>query len=291
MIAEKSEKPGSPGFSPALLRKWAEARLRKLPADLVSVVIPVKNCRKYLARCLSSLSVQSYPFLQVIIVDDGSDDGSLDIARGFADSDSRFTVIQNPGPDHGPGAARNLGLRECRGKWIQFTDGDDIPGTEMIRQMVMARRFPRKPGMFPVASYIKFQGEIPQHALNSGTGEPYKAAKMPRALHRILFDGDIIRKLGMEFPKLSYAEDSLFIADYMDRGEYDPVAAYDIRYFYRLSPGSLTRDPSIRVKNAAEAFFECRKRLEDMRRRGACQAAIEYMESVTDVCRRMGHVS
>lgn len=91
---------------------------------LVSVVVPVYNCREFLKECLDSLRNQSYGNIEVIIIDDGSDDGSDMIAQEFVDTDSRFTLIRQP--NCGVGSARNRGIESTSGRWIVFVDADDI---------------------------------------------------------------------------------------------------------------------------------------------------------------------
>ena len=77
-----------------------------------------------LADCLDSIAAQSFADLEVIMVDDGSADGSAGIARVKAAADPRFTLIQ---PGHGgPGGARNRGVERARGEYLAFVDGDDM---------------------------------------------------------------------------------------------------------------------------------------------------------------------
>lgn len=91
---------------------------------LVSVIVPVYNCREFLKECLDSLRNQSFGNIEVIIIDDGSDDGSDMIAQEFVDTDSRFTLLRQP--NSGVGSARNRGIESAAGKWIMFVDADDL---------------------------------------------------------------------------------------------------------------------------------------------------------------------
>ena len=88
-----------------------------------SVIIPVYNGAKVLGRCLDSILVQTYEDYQVVIVDDGSTDRSLSVARAYAASDDRFTVL--PSCHGGPGAARNKGLAAAQGEYVVYMDADD----------------------------------------------------------------------------------------------------------------------------------------------------------------------
>ena len=102
----------------------------------VSVVVPVYNCHEFLKECLDSLRNQMFGNIEIIVVDDGSDDGSDFIAQEFANTDSRFTLLRQP--NIGVGAARNRGLEAASGQWIVFVDADDILLPDAIRQMLDA---------------------------------------------------------------------------------------------------------------------------------------------------------
>jgi glycosyltransferase involved in cell wall biosynthesis len=97
----------------------AHHRQGELP--LVSVIIPVYNAGKYLAECLDSVLSQQYPHIEVITIDDGSNDDSLSILRGYGD---RIRIHQTRRA--GPAGARNAGLRLARGELIAFQDADDL---------------------------------------------------------------------------------------------------------------------------------------------------------------------
>lgn len=89
----------------------------------ISVIIPVYNVEKYLSRCIDSLISQTYGKLEIICVDDGSTDHSLDILKYYEKKDQRIKVFTQK--NMGPGAARNRGLNEAAGKYISFVDSDD----------------------------------------------------------------------------------------------------------------------------------------------------------------------
>ena len=90
---------------------------------LVSVIVPVYNVEAYLARCVASLRGQTYPDLEIILVDDGSADGSGLLCDSFAREDPRIRVIHQP--NAGVSAARNAGLEAASGAYVCFVDGDD----------------------------------------------------------------------------------------------------------------------------------------------------------------------
>lgn len=89
----------------------------------ISVIIPVYNAEKTLNRALDSLLRQDFEDFEVILVDDGSADSSLQILEGYALSDSRFSVIKKE--NGGPSSARNAGIEKARGDYLYFVDADD----------------------------------------------------------------------------------------------------------------------------------------------------------------------
>lgn len=100
----------------------------------LSVVVPVYNVEDYLEECLRSLADQSLRDLEVVMVDDGSTDGSAAIARRFADEDERFRLVSQP--NAGLGAARNTGIREAHGEFLAFVDSDDLVPSDAYARMV-----------------------------------------------------------------------------------------------------------------------------------------------------------
>lgn len=102
---------------------------------LVSIIIPVFNVEKYLYNCLNSVVSQTYKNLEIIVIDDGSTDKSLEISQKFLDNDSRFKIFLQE--NKGPSVARNLGLKRSNGKYFFFLDSDDTLDKQLIEHMVI----------------------------------------------------------------------------------------------------------------------------------------------------------
>lgn len=100
----------------------------------LSVVVPVYNVERYLAECVESILAQTYRDLELILVDDGSTDGSLALCRSLADSDPRVAVL--PLENGGVSRARNAGLDAATGDYVAFVDSDDWLDLDMFRQMM-----------------------------------------------------------------------------------------------------------------------------------------------------------
>lgn len=103
---------------------------------LVSIVIPVYNAAKYLERSIGSVRKQTYENLEVICVDDGSKDESLQMLKGYAAEDPGIKVISKE--NGGSSSARNAGLKVATGKYIGFIDADDYIETDMYMNLVSA---------------------------------------------------------------------------------------------------------------------------------------------------------
>lgn len=100
---------------------------------LVSVIIPMLNEEYALSRCLDSVLGQTYADLDVVVVDNGSTDGSVNIAREYAERDKRVRVFEESG---GVSMARNRALREAVGEFVQFVDSDDAVDSKMTETLV-----------------------------------------------------------------------------------------------------------------------------------------------------------
>lgn len=107
-------------------------------APALSIVIPVYNVEPYLAECLESVRRQSFAAFEVLLVDDGSTDGSRDIMDRFARRDARFVVLEQP--NQGQATARNLAVRRARGEFLMFVDGDDVVPKGAVSAMVRSLR-------------------------------------------------------------------------------------------------------------------------------------------------------
>lgn len=88
-----------------------------------SIIVPVYNAENYLRECLDSISKQTYPEFEAILIDDGSTDRSLEICNEFCEKDSRFKAVSVP--NGGVSSARNIGIDKAQGDYICFIDSDD----------------------------------------------------------------------------------------------------------------------------------------------------------------------
>ncbi|MFV2145934.1 bifunctional glycosyltransferase/CDP-glycerol:glycerophosphate glycerophosphotransferase [Isoptericola sp. G70] len=118
---------------------------------LVSVVVPMYNVEEYLAECLDSILAQTHKRLEVIIVDDGSPDRSIDIAKEYASRDRRVRIVRQE--NAGLGAARNTGVEHAKGSMLCFVDSDDTVPPDAIE--VMLRSLVQSGSDFAVGALVR----------------------------------------------------------------------------------------------------------------------------------------
>lgn len=101
---------------------------------LISVIVPVYNAERWLSATLDSILAQTWPRVEVIVVDDGSTDSSFQLANSYA----RHSIALHRKENGGPCSARNLGLAKAQGDYIQFLDSDDVLHPDKLRLQLMA---------------------------------------------------------------------------------------------------------------------------------------------------------
>lgn len=209
---------------------------------LVSVIIPVYNARPYIKECIESILCQSFVDIEVILVDDGSNDGSGEICDEYLQKDSRVIVIHQK--NCGVSVARNKGLTVSKGKYILFVDSDDWVDKDYIQVLLknmtngglsvcniamVGKNSPQSKNKTCILSK-----EEAQISVFSSIGmQGYPVNKMfDRALilkHRIFFDEDI-----------KICEDELFVINYIKNTNNNIVWNDSAPYHYRrVSTGAL----------------------------------------------------
>lgn len=101
---------------------------------LVSAIVPVYNSEEFLEKCIESLRNQTLKDIEIIFINDGSTDNSLDILKKYEKIDNRIRVVNQK--NLGPSAARNKGIRIAKGKYISFIDADDWIDEKMYQEMI-----------------------------------------------------------------------------------------------------------------------------------------------------------
>lgn len=201
----------------------------------ISVVISTYNAQNYISECLDATINQTYTNLEVIIVDDGSEDDTLSILQSYAAKDSRIKLFRHS--NKGVSTTRNKGIQNATGEYIVFFDADDYPEPDLIEAYVNAiNEWSEKKvaligtGMFFDNQYNKYVGNktyILEVAHGYIEGENYILSRSSAAMLAWLklfnfvtnkcYDLDIIRKHNILFDSnIHIGEDLKFNLDYLD---------------------------------------------------------------------------
>jgi glycosyltransferase involved in cell wall biosynthesis len=226
----------------------------KLP--LVSVVVPVYNVERYVRQCAESLVAQTYPRLEIILVDDGATDSSGEICDEIASAHDNVTCFHKE--NGGLSDARNYGLLHSHGEWISFVDSDDYVSPIWIEALYCAA--------FAAACPISAVVDGTRFIDGTNVSLCTDAAEVP--LPRVMDDCDVLRGMLYQqittgaqwrlyrrdvlgenpFPKGLYYEDLASTYKFVHRAR--KVALLDFRglYAYRLRSGSIIRQSYRHVK-------------------------------------------
>lgn len=118
----------------------------------------VFNIEQHLEKCIESLSVQTYSDIEILLVDDGSSDGSASICDKWALRDTRIKCIHQK--NQGVSVARNVGMESAKGEWIVFVDGDDHVAPNMIEIMTQAANKEHNLELIMISYFIDKKGQI-----------------------------------------------------------------------------------------------------------------------------------
>lgn len=190
---------------------------------LVSIIIPVYNTALYLRDVLNDIINQTYHYLQIIVIDDGSSDDSVKIAQEFASKDNRVEV--HAYENSGQSKARNIGMSFIKGQFVRFLDSDDRVPLDSIENMVAAME--KSDGVDMVignfisnSPYGIYSGNNLENQVVSDEKFADFFVKAPRAFYygapwNKLYSMDIIRKANIRFDETIYwCEDLLFNLEY-----------------------------------------------------------------------------
>ena len=243
---------------------------------LVSVIIPVYNVEKYLQTTLDNVLGQSLKDIEVICVDDGSQDSSGSILASAARKDGRLHVFRQE--NNGAGAARNLGLSKATGRYCLFVDSDDFLENDAIERAYTAARDNDVDAlMFRLDKYIEADDAFypMTHAIVEGKvpfNEVFNPSEVPNFYKYVvgftcckLYKLDYLRSIGLQFPKIGAHEDMPFTYVACSKTNRAYVLP-DVLYHYRRQrEGSLSDGTSSQYVYMLEAL-ECFK--DDLKRTG-----------------------
>lgn len=222
----------------------------------VSVIVPVYNAEAFLAEAVANIRQQGWQPLEIIVIDDGSTDGTAEVASNLGEG-----VRYVRQPNQGPSAARNQGLEMAQGSFIAFLDADDLWQEKKLAAQVGYLR--DNPGEDVVLGKTQFMRQA-QGAEGEKNFEEYLKPGIFLNLGSGLFRKEVFDKVGKFDPKLTYSEDADWFMRARERGV--SIAIMDqVVLFYRMHQKNMTRG-----KTPAEiGFLKVIKSSLDRRRNSA----------------------
>ena len=222
----------------------------------ISIVIPVYNTETYLPACLDSILSQDFTDFEVLLVDDGSKDGSGAICDAYAGKDRRVRVFHQE--NGGVSSARNLALEQAGGDWICFIDSDDrlVPGglqalagcvSDQV-DLVMADFIETTLPLEPVEPGPGERRTISRNealvSMFNNTGRKFEGYIFAKLYRR-----DVIVKAQIAFdPAISIKEDTLFVVTYLCKSD-KPVSVCSAPVYYYIQRPSSAMDSLARAYN------------------------------------------
>lgn len=258
---------------------------------IVSVIIPVYNTEEYLRVCVDQILKQTIQDFEIILVDDGSSDRSLQVCKEMAAKDSRLRVIHQE--NAGVSVARNTGLEQVRGKYVAFVDSDDLiapdyfayllsgMSEETVLSMCAQERIRNYNHQFPVVheEFGKFLAQQATKKLLEG--------RFPVSACGGLFKQSLIGDCRFQ-AGIRNNEDKLFLYQYMLKAENGFVAFSNEKlYGYMVREGSATRNSwngSADVVKVADQIREETKKnhpeWDDLAKNACMKARLDVMKSI-----------
>ena len=214
---------------------------------LVSIIVPVYNAEIYLGPCLERLRSQTWPDLEIILVNDGSTDGSGQLCAAAARVDGRIRFLDRP--NGGVSAARNAALAAAKGDYLQFSDSDDLLTPDATETLVRAAQVTGAD--LVISHFFRVDGEkqaqrghIKEERLLTRQEFAQEMVKAPAnyyygALWNKLYRRSIVEKQGLRFEEgVSWSEDFLFNLEYLRHVRLVAAVPKPL-YYYHKRPGSL----------------------------------------------------
>lgn len=228
---------------------------------LVSVIIPIYNVELYLRDCLDSVIGQSYSNLEIILVNDGSLDRSVEICTEYAKKDMRLKIINKV--NGGLSSARNIGLDLAKGDYISFVDSDDVINENFIK--ILISLLLNSEASISICDYSLFSTQLPQSASNyDGCFQLFTGQFMLENLYtkkwvpkNVIAWNKLYKKSvweGLRYPEGVIHEDEYVIHHIFD--QVDQVAyTFAPLYYYRQREASITKEiSSKRIDDIVQLF-------------------------------------
>ena len=216
---------------------------------LVSVIIPVYNTVKFLPSCIESVLNQSITDFELLLIDDGSTDGSGAICDEYAKKDCRVRVFHKE--NDGVSSARNLGLDNAHGEWLEFVDSDDLLPENAITNLLShvdddvdmvyggIRKFDENDDDLETIAVKSIEKVSILEVLHAYVAPREWNGDWQRYLPNRVYRMSLVRKFGLRFQtNVYYKEDGVFLVQYLCRCQNKVVCIPEIVYLYRQNDTS-----------------------------------------------------
>lgn len=226
----------------------------------LSIIVPVYNVRDYLDKCISSILSQTFRDFELILVDDGSTDGSGEICDKYAETDERIRVFHKT--NGGLSSARNLGIRVSHGDFIGFCDSDDWVEPGMYKELMSAALNENADIAICRLQRITSQGDILDTigytnycTLDNciATKEILRDEPMPSYAVNKIYKKELFN--GIEYPLDRYFEDTATTYKLVSRANKVAVTPY-IGYNYLYNPNSLCNNKNMDYRKIVKREYD-----------------------------------
>jgi len=228
----------------------------------ISIIVPIWNTEKYLRRCLLSLVTQTIKDIEIVCVNDGSPDNSLDIINEFAAKDSRIKVINQK--NQGVAVARNVGLKNATGLYVMWCDSDDEYMPDMCKKMFNAIETQKVDMVICAINVIndkldsKLTGDIGEYVRLKFSGKQsvnwnlivHTDVSLPSKIMK----KSLIDKYKMHFPDGLHFEDAYFFDQYFTASKIVYYMDEKLYYYHRNNDSIMSR--SFKKTNISLDYIE-----------------------------------
>ncbi len=233
---------------------------------LVSVIVPVYNAENYLNKCLTSICHQSLKDIEIITINDGSEDQSLTVLQNFAEMDARITVLDSD--NGGVSKARNLGMERAKGQYITFVDADDWLELTMLEELFHACRLTgsniakcdlfwqeemgSRQLYYPSKTYYTYSATVCLNKLFTEIGEKHFGFASCKLYKKSFLD---MYKLRFE-ETMNFAEDTVFLTRAVIKNKSICYVPRQLYYYNVDNQNSLTSRAMNNVRNNYDLLYK-----------------------------------
>lgn len=206
--------------------------------SLCSIIMPCHNGERYLADSIQSVINQTYKNWELLIVDDNSQDNSINIIKSFVNKDSRIALYENRQSTGSPATPRNIGLSNANGKYIAFLDCDDIWLPSKLEKQILMMETENIYVAFSYYEKIDENGSRQERIITAPASTTYKELLKTDVIGNLtgIYNKE---KCGLVFQKVEPQEDYIMWLEILKEG-YIAKCYKEVLALYRVSSGSLS---------------------------------------------------